>query len=238
MSNETYCSTYLYAAMGKPREKNLGLQVDLTLRGWYSLLNNIRRAEPDVQKHNPERWVLFAMPLFLKSILERFPRTPSKVLTSILVLLYVSFFRTWPRSIDLKNLFFLVKKQKGEYTAIMSGRKKSSKRLSKELKTSSVAESDISQVFEYWIEICKNSSRRRPVLDEKRKIAIGAAIHDYGVEQCKNAIMGCTLSDFHMGRNKANKRYDDVELILRDSRHVEQFLEMYDRAYGGGKEPW
>lgn len=66
--------------------------------------------------------------------------------------------------------------------------------------------------------------KRVPALDEKRRLKVAAAIADYGVDECKKAIDGCARSDFHMGRNKQKKRYDDLELILRDQDHVERFL--------------
>jgi hypothetical protein len=105
------------------------------------------------------------------------------------------------------------------------GRPKSAHRISQASKAAAVAEEDIQKVFTYWKTFC---SKPRSILDDKRRLCIGAAIHDYGVEQCLHAIQGCTYSDFHMGRNKNNKKYNDVELILRDARHIEQFLDIYD----------
>jgi hypothetical protein len=40
-----------------------------------------------------------------------------------------------------------------------------------------------------------------------------------------------------MGRNKMNKRYDSVELIFRDSEHVEKFHEILDKSTEG-KGDW
>jgi len=36
-----------------------------------------------------------------------------------------------------------------------------------------------------------------------------------------------------MGRNKANKRYDDLELIFRDQDHVERFLSFTNQDLEG-----
>lgn len=110
------------------------------------------------------------------------------------------------------------------------GRRKSAHKLSQASKTASVAEEQIKAAFDFWIETMQKS---RPVLDDKRRQCIGAAIHDYGLEQVLHAIEGCTYSDFHMGRNRANKKYDDVSLILRDAEHVERFLELYDNRSKG-----
>jgi hypothetical protein len=40
-----------------------------------------------------------------------------------------------------------------------------------------------------------------------------------------------------MGRNKMNKKYDDIELILRDAQHIERFLEQLDNS-SDEKDPW
>ena len=102
-----------------------------------------------------------------------------------------------------------------------------------------VAEEDIQKVFNYWVE---TFSKKRAVLDEKRRTVIGSAIYFYGVDACCDAIRGCSMSDFHMGRNPQNKKYTDVELILRDAQHVERFIgflpEDDERREHTGREPW
>lgn len=64
---------------------------------------------------------------------------------------------------------------------------------------------------------------RYPALDIKRYTKIGAAIHDYGIETCKQAINGCANSRYHMGDNPQRKRYDSIELIFRNQDNVERF---------------
>lgn len=110
------------------------------------------------------------------------------------------------------------------------GRRKSAHKMSQASKTAAVAEEDITSAFNYWTNMLEKT---RPVLDDKRRQCIGAAIHDYGLERVQNAIEGCTFSDFHMGRNRANKKYDDVSLILRDAEHIERFLDLYDKREKG-----
>lgn len=93
--------------------------------------------------------------------------------------------------------------------------------ISKNRKSLLVDQKQIQEVFDFWV---LTFNKKRVALDEKRRQAIGAAIHDYGIEACRDAIVGCSLSDFHMGRNKNNRVYNDIELILRDSEHIERFL--------------
>jgi hypothetical protein len=91
-------------------------------------------------------------------------------------------------------------------------------------KAAGVPEQEILEVYEHWISVMRPGKKRVPALDEKRRLKVASAIYDYGVEDCKLAIDGCARSDFHMGRNKQKKRYDDLELILRDQDHIERFL--------------
>ena len=91
----------------------------------------------------------------------------------------------------------------------------------------------VDQVYQYWCDMMRPGRTRVPALDAKRYLKVAAAISDYGVEQCMRAIRGCAASDFHMGRNKQKKRYDDLELIFRDQDHVERFL-----TYGEYSDWW
>lgn len=70
------------------------------------------------------------------------------------------------------------------------------------------------------------SKNARAALSEERRILIGAAIHDYGVADCKEAIRGCSVSPFHMGANKQRKRYDRLELIFRNAEKIESFIQV------------
>ena len=98
-------------------------------------------------------------------------------------------------------------------------------------KAEKVPEAEVNEVYEYWCTVMRPGRTRVPGLDVKRSLKVAAAIADYGVDECKAAIDGCAASDFHMGRNKQKKRYDDLELIFRDQDHVERFL-----SYGGAQE--
>jgi len=81
------------------------------------------------------------------------------------------------------------------------------------------------EVYQYWLSVMRPGRTRVPKMDVERSRKVKAAIADYGVDMCKQAIDGCAASDFHMGKNRANKRYDDLELIFRDQSHIEMFLE-------------
>ena len=97
--------------------------------------------------------------------------------------------------------------------------------------SATVPSTDITTVFNHWVVTHReNRPGPTPVLGEKRQAKIARAIRDYGVEICLQAISGCAMSDWHMGDNPRRKRYDDIELILRDSAHIERFATIYAEA--------
>jgi len=81
------------------------------------------------------------------------------------------------------------------------------------------------EVFAYWQRVMGSP---RSVLDAKRERVIRAALARHGLAECKRAIDGCFASDWHMNRpdggNERGKKFNDVELILRDAKHVEDFV--------------
>lgn len=91
------------------------------------------------------------------------------------------------------------------------------------------------EVFEYWK---TRMGKKRAQLDIKRERDIRWAIAVYSVEGCKEAIDGCTMSDFHMGKNKQKTAYNDISVIFRDAAHVEKFQEMYDAGNTSAKSNW
>lgn len=100
-------------------------------------------------------------------------------------------------------------------------------------KAEKVPAAAINEIYEYWCTVMRPGKTRVPSLDAKRELKVASAIADYGIPECKAAIDGCAASDFHMGRNKQKKRYDDLELIFRDQDHIERFL-----SYGASGVDW
>ncbi len=78
------------------------------------------------------------------------------------------------------------------------------------------------EIFNYWQSVMKHP---RAKLDSKRQRRIAQALKlGYSVEELKQAINGCALTPYNMGRNDQNQRYDDIELILRDASHIDRFI--------------
>ncbi len=78
-------------------------------------------------------------------------------------------------------------------------------------------------VFEYWKQTM-DSARSR--LDENRKRLIRNALKKYTDTDLQMAIYGCSLSPFHMGQNPDGKKYNGLDLILRNAEKIESFINM------------
>ncbi len=52
----------------------------------------------------------------------------------------------------------------------------------------------------------------------------------YSADDLKAAIDGCFRSPFHCGENENNRKYQSLELIVRDSKHVLDFIETPDET--------
>jgi hypothetical protein len=94
-------------------------------------------------------------------------------------------------------------------------------------KEESISAEQVGEVFDFWKRILNHP---RATLDSKRKRLIQTRLKDgYTVGDLCQAIAGCQKSAFHMGLNDKGAKYDSIDLILRDSAHVDQFIG-YDKA--------
>lgn len=82
------------------------------------------------------------------------------------------------------------------------------------------------RIWDHYVETFWNGRGIRPRLSPERIDLIARAISWYDEDTVIKAIRGCALSDWHMGRNPSGKKYTSIELILRDSQHIERFYEM------------
>ncbi|STX50472.1 Uncharacterised protein [Legionella busanensis] len=79
----------------------------------------------------------------------------------------------------------------------------------------------IQEIFKYWQTTMKYP---RAKLDKKRRKRIKEALALYSKEELKSAIDGCANTPYNMGQNDRNQVYNDIELIFRDSTHIERFI--------------
>lgn len=82
----------------------------------------------------------------------------------------------------------------------------------------------VNEVFGYWLTVMgKNAKTTKKTPERVNKIK-GRLKQGYSVEDIKGAIDGCARSPFHMGENPDGKKYNDIELICRNGKHLEEFV--------------
>ena len=82
-------------------------------------------------------------------------------------------------------------------------------------------EDRVGVVFNHWRTVHKHAGAK---LDKKRRATIQQALAHYTVAELCEAIDGYLNSPHHMGVNEKGTRYDDVELFLRDAKHIDAGL--------------
>lgn len=90
---------------------------------------------------------------------------------------------------------------------------------------SSALPTDVAAVFEHWKQIHDHPKSQ---LDDKRVKLIRVALKSYSAEQLCQAIDGYKNSPHHMGQNDRKTVYDDIELFLRDAKHIDAGLKFAD----------
>lgn len=88
----------------------------------------------------------------------------------------------------------------------------------------------VAEVFAYWQKVMDSP---RSQLDDKRRKAIKGALKLYEPRQVCEAILGCSRSAWHMGENDRRRKFNDLDLILRDAKHIDDFTEMASKRTTG-----
>ena len=81
------------------------------------------------------------------------------------------------------------------------------------------------RIFAHWQE---THGHPRARLDPKRRKVIASALKAYSEADLCRSITGYRNSPHHMGENDRNTVYDDIELMLRDAKHIEAGLRFCD----------
>ena len=89
-----------------------------------------------------------------------------------------------------------------------------------------VSDQNIEEVFKFWV--ATFGKRSSTVLDDARRKKLRIALKHYSVEECKQAIKGCSLSPWHTGHNPNNKKYHELTLIFRNADKIETFIDIYE----------
>lgn len=82
----------------------------------------------------------------------------------------------------------------------------------------------VEKIFGYWQ---KTMQTPRSKLDAARTKAIkrGLTKLKFDPADLCRAIRGCSLTPFNMGDNQDKKKHNDLDLIFRDAKHIEGFIE-------------
>jgi uncharacterized protein YdaU (DUF1376 family) len=87
---------------------------------------------------------------------------------------------------------------------------------------SSKPDDSVMEVFQHWQKVMGTEKAKA---SPERISKIKARLKDYTVAQLKKAVDGCSKSKHHMGQNDRKTKYNDIELICRDCKHVDSFLQ-------------
>jgi hypothetical protein len=92
----------------------------------------------------------------------------------------------------------------------------------------------VPDIFAFWQKLMNSP---RSVLDANRRRLIVNALKNYTPAQVCTAIRGCSRSEWHMGANDAKKRYNGLDLILRNAEKIDSFIAMDSTppAVNGGR---
>lgn len=96
------------------------------------------------------------------------------------------------------------------------------------------AATPLEEVFEHWKQAHRHPHAK---LDDKRRKLLTNALHAYDVATLCQAISGYLNSPHHMGQNDRATVYDDIEIFLRDSKHIDAGLKFYAEPPRGDLSP-
>jgi len=82
----------------------------------------------------------------------------------------------------------------------------------------------VQRVFDHWRQV---HGHDRAMLDAKRRRLIRDALKLYGEADLCLSISGYLNSTHHMGQNDRNTRYDSIELLLKDAKHIDAGLRFH-----------
>ncbi len=82
----------------------------------------------------------------------------------------------------------------------------------------------VARVFDHWRTTHGHPQAR---LDAKRRRLIREALKGYDEASLCQSITGYLNSPHHMGQNDRSTRYDGIDLLLRDAKHIDAGLKFY-----------
>jgi hypothetical protein len=91
------------------------------------------------------------------------------------------------------------------------------------------------RVFDAWLEAAGKTGRT--VFNTERRNVIRKALKDYPLDEVLDAVRGWRNSPHHRGENPTSTVYNDLEMLLRNSRQIEKFRDFQRNGNGQVPEP-
>lgn len=94
----------------------------------------------------------------------------------------------------------------------------------------------VERIFDYWKKVMNHPGAQ---LDDARRRKIVGALKHSTPEECAQAILGCSKSDYHMARGQyqGGTRYDKLSLCLRNREFIEDFCAKAPQGKAGTSRP-
>ena len=81
---------------------------------------------------------------------------------------------------------------------------------------------DVEKIFEHWQKTFKHSKTK---MNDEHEKQIRRALKTYSVDECLDAITGCSLTPHNMGQNEQKQIYDGLHIIFNlKTANVERFI--------------
>ena len=86
-----------------------------------------------------------------------------------------------------------------------------------------IAKEDVFKIFSHWQRTLEHPQAR---LDNSREKWIRGALRmGYSVEECCQAITGCSLTQHNIGKNDRGERYDGFHIIFKSADQIDRFMQ-------------
>lgn len=92
--------------------------------------------------------------------------------------------------------------------------------------------SETVSVFEAWVAATGRDVSKTKLTADRRKRIKARLSEGFSVDELCDAVRGVTLSEFHMGDNDRQQRYDDLTVVLRNGSQVEKFRDLWRNPPG------
>lgn len=95
---------------------------------------------------------------------------------------------------------------------------------------------EVGKVWNAYVDTIKKCSLPSKRFNNDRRQLIARRLKEWSVDDLVKAVTGLEFSEFHRGKNDEGKPYCDLELILRNTQKIEQFIGYHDKKQTPAEE--